>query len=241
MRHYEDNTLSLGEIMIVTYEEKLLQSQKKARQLLKEIEHRELIRTGVTESKVTEEIYDLALNVFGTKKHWHKRLVRTGPNAVLSYHANPPDRMLEKNDLVYVDLGPVFDEFEGDIGKTYLLGNDSIKENLIQDLERIFVEAKEFYRQRPEMTGAELWSKVLELTENAGWQFGNTSAGHIIGEFSHSQKYGDSPEHKISAANDVSMAAPGIDDKRRHWILEIHLIDLDKQHGGFFEDLLTLD
>ncbi len=227
--------------MIVTYEENLLKSQSKARELLKEIEKRKLIRIGVTESQITNEIYDLALDVFGTKKHWHKRLVRTGPNAVLSYKANPPDRILEKNDLVYVDLGPVFDEFEGDIGKTYLLGNDPEKEKLVRDLESIFVEAKIFYLQQPEMTGAQLWSKVQELTEQAGWQFGNTSAGHIIGEFSHSQRYGDLPQYKINAVNHVSMTAPDIDGKSHHWILEIHLVDQAKEYGGFFEDLLTLD
>jgi Xaa-Pro dipeptidase len=227
--------------MIATYEENLLKSQNKAKELLREIEERKLIKIGVTESAITKEIYNIALEVFGTKKHWHKRLVRTGPNAVLSYKAEPPDRAVEENDLVYVDLGPVFDEFEGDIGKTYLMGTDPKKEKLIRDLEIIFAEAKEFYLKQPEMSGAQLWAKVEELTEKAGWLCGNSSAGHIIGEFSHSQRYGSLPHHKINALNNVSMTAPDIDGRVHHWILEIHLVDQEKQYGGFFEDLLTLD
>lgn len=29
--------------------------------------------------------------------------------------------------------------------------------------------------------------------------------------------------------------------KKYHWILEIHLVDRERQIGGFFEQLLTVD
>jgi Xaa-Pro aminopeptidase len=227
--------------MLATYEQNLLESQIKARQLLKLIEDRNMIRVGVSEKALTEEIYQLALEQYGTKKHWHKRIVRTGSNAALSIKADTPDRTIEQDDLVYVDLGPVFDEFEGDIGKTYLMGKDLEKQKLLHDLENIFDTAKTWYLERPDMSGAELWSKVEALTEQAGWQFGNIHAGHIIGEFSHKQKYGDLPHHRISPLNDVSMTAPDTDGRPHHWILEIHLIDKAGRFGGFFEDLLTLN
>src|SRR6185437_13686229 len=95
----------------------LFTAQSKARKLLQEIEERKLIRTGISESLLSQEIYELAFELFNTKKHWHKRIVRTGQNSVLAFSADPPDRVLETEDLVYLDLGPVFDEFEGDIGK----------------------------------------------------------------------------------------------------------------------------
>lgn len=222
-------------------EHKLLAAQRKARQLLGEIENRNFIVVGASEKEITEKIYELAHALYGTKKHWHKRIVRAGLNTVLTYKANPPDRILDPNDLVYLDLGPIFDEFEGDIGKTYLLGNDPDKAGLVRDLENTFAQAKTFYLEKPSMTGAELWSKVEELTEKCGWKFGNDSAGHIVSEFSHQQKYGDLPEYHIAASNNVPMNAPTPDGNNRHWILEIHLVDKQERYGGFFEDLLTLD
>ncbi|PWU00064.1 MAG: aminopeptidase [Candidatus Melainabacteria bacterium] len=221
-------------------ERELVQAQDKARQLLKAIEEKDLITIGSTEKQVSDRIYDLAFQMFGTKKHWHKRVVRTGKNTFFSYKVDPPDLPICQGDLVYLDLGPVFDNFEGDIGKTYLLGEDPVKSKLIQDLERIFAQGKEFYLDNPAMTGAQLWAKVLELTEHAGWGFGNNHAGHIVGEFSHIQRYGDSPEHRINALNHLPMHTPGADGLKRHWILEIHLVDKEGGFGGFFEDLISL-
>jgi len=227
-------------VMISDLDKGLLDAQNKAKQLLAVIKNKNFITVGVSESEITEKIYQLAFDLFGTKKHWHTRIVRAGVNTVLAYNANPPDRVLQDGDLVYLDLGPVFDEFEGDIGKTYLLGQDSEKERLIADLERIFSACKEFYLQQPNMKGADLWCKVIELTEQAGWKFGNNHAGHIVGEFSHKQRYGDLPEYRISPLNNIAMNTLAKDGKKHHWILEIHLVHPQEQYGGFFEDLLTL-
>jgi Xaa-Pro aminopeptidase len=230
----------MSSLLVSDLDKGLLEAQQKARQLLKQIEERRLLTIGLTEKELTERIYDLALDLFGTKKHWHKRIVRTGANSVFSFHENPPDLTLQENDLVYLDLGPVFDEFEGDIGKTYLLGSDPQKMKLLEDLERIWGEAKICYLNRPSMTGAELWVQVLKLTEEAGWAYGSQIAGHIIGEFSHKQRYGDLPEHRINQFNLMPMNSPAQDGSKRHWILELHLVDPGQQYGAFFEDLLTL-
>jgi Xaa-Pro dipeptidase len=226
--------------MSVELDGHLLQAQGKARQLLREIEARKLIAPGTTEKDLSERIYALAFELFGTRKHWHKRVVRTGENTFYSYKVDPPNLPINDGDLVYLDLGPVFEEYEADIGKTYLLGNDPTKTKLIEDLETIFRQGKSIYSTDPAMTGAQLWLKVLELTEEAGWSFGNNHAGHIVGEFSHSQRYGDSLELRISAENHLPMHTPLPDGQKRHWILEIHLVDKDGKFGGFFEDLLTL-
>jgi hypothetical protein len=223
-----------------TLDQNLLAAQTKAWQLLAEIERRQFLVVGATEKQITEKIYDLALELFGTKKHWHKRIVRTGVNSALSFHANPPDCELKKDDLVYLDLGPVFDEFEGDIGKTYLLGNDPEKQQLLDDLDSIWQQTKSYYLSRPSMTGAALWWQVQKLTNETKWKYGSAIAGHIISEFSHKQKYGDSPTHRINELNQSPMNAPHPDGKPRHWILELHIVEPQLKYGAFFEDLLTL-
>jgi hypothetical protein len=35
------------------------------------------------------------------------------------------------------------------------------------------------------------------------------------------------------------MLLPDANGNKRHWILEIHFVDREKQIGGFFEQLLT--
>ena len=85
--------------------EALRKAQEDANELFRLVEARGLIRTGMTESKLNEEIYELAETEFGVTKHWHKRIVRAGPNTLAPYDENPPDLTIAEDDIVFLDLG----------------------------------------------------------------------------------------------------------------------------------------
>jgi hypothetical protein len=53
-----------------------------------------------------------------------------------------PDRVIEDGDLVVLDFGPVFGEWEADYGRTYLVGEDPVKARLIADVEAAFARGK---------------------------------------------------------------------------------------------------
>ncbi len=116
----------------------LLAAEQKADALLDAIRARKLLRPGRRETDVDEDIYILARDSFGVTKHWHKRIVRSGPNTVRVFSENPPVRDIGEDDTVFLDLGPVFDEWEADVGRTYVMGNDPEKHRLCRDLSRIF-------------------------------------------------------------------------------------------------------
>ena len=67
----------------------LLTAEKKAEALLEAIESQRLVRPGRTETEVDQDIYALAERSFGVKQHWHKRIVRSGPNTVRIFAENP--------------------------------------------------------------------------------------------------------------------------------------------------------
>src|SRR5262245_14245378 len=96
-------------------------AEKKALALFDAIETERLIAPGRSEREVEQSIYALALDRFGVEKHWHKRIVRSGPNTLTTAIENPPVRTIEASDTVYVDLGPVFEDWEADIGRTYAM------------------------------------------------------------------------------------------------------------------------
>ena len=54
---------------------------------------------------------------FGVSRHWHKRIVRAGPNTLEPYKQNPPDREITADDIVFLDFGPIFEEWEADFGR----------------------------------------------------------------------------------------------------------------------------
>ena len=114
----------------------LLEAQSKAERLFNEIDARSLIRPGVTEKTVNADIYALAKEMYGITTYWHKRIVRAGKNTLLPYAENPPDLMIETDDILFLDLGPVFEHWEADFGRTFVLGSDPLKHKMKQDVEQ---------------------------------------------------------------------------------------------------------
>ena len=58
--------------------EKLIDAERKAAYLFKQIELLNIIQPEKTEKDINNSIYELAFNLFGIKKYWHKRIVRAG-------------------------------------------------------------------------------------------------------------------------------------------------------------------
>src|SRR5215475_14913265 len=97
-------------------------AQRKAERLFHEVEARGLIRAGISDSQLNQEIYDLAKELFGISTYWHKRIVRAGANTLLPYAENQPDHAIGAADILFLDLGPVFEEWEADFGRTFVVG-----------------------------------------------------------------------------------------------------------------------
>src|SRR5689334_5819548 len=93
---------------------KLVEAQGMAAKLFDEISDRGLVRAGIGERALSDEIRDLAAAMFGITRHWHKRIVRSGMNTLETYRDNPPDRRLSEDDVVFLDFGPIFEEWEAD-------------------------------------------------------------------------------------------------------------------------------
>jgi len=218
----------------------LLDAQTKAVRLFEEIE-RDIIRPGVSEKTLSNEIHELGAKRHNIRTHWHKRVIRSGPNTLQPYGENPPDRIIQEDDIVFVDLGPVFEAWEADFGRTFVLGDDPIKKKLRDSLEPVFNTAKARFQQNPDMTGEELYAIACDLAREYGWEFGGHIAGHLVGDFPHERIPRDKIRLFIIPGNVERMSELGSNGHKRHWILEIHLVDRERQIGGFYEQLLTID
>src|SRR5579875_3758343 len=123
----------------------LLEAQSKAEQLFREIQARGLIRPGLMESELNASIYALARELYGITTYWHKRIVRAGRNTLLPYAENPPDLAIGNDDILFLDLGPVFEDWEADFGRTFVIGSDPLKFRLRDDIGAAFAEAKRYF------------------------------------------------------------------------------------------------
>ncbi len=218
---------------------KLEDAEQKAGLLFKTIEDRRLITVGKSEKKLNNEIFELAFELFGIEKYWHKRIVRAGLNTLKPYDENPPDLILQDDEIIFLDFGPVFEDWEADFGRTFVIGNDPHKHKLKKDIEVAWHEAKEWFLKQTKLTGAEYHHYILELAAKYGWDYGGQLAGHLIGHFPHEKLEAKNYGLYVHPENHNDMFLPDANGNKRHWILEIHFIDKEKQIGGFFEQLLT--
>jgi Xaa-Pro aminopeptidase len=220
--------------------QKLMLAEEKAKELFYTVEKRGLIVAGKSESKLCDEILKIAKEDFGVENHWGKKIVRAGINTLQPYIADPQDLIIEEGDILFFDFHPVFEGWEADLGRTYVLGNDPVKEKIKQDVEAAWYEGNAWYFKQNKLTGAEFFSYATDLAKRYGYEFGNAIAGHIIGKFPHEQP--DDPNDlclDVHPDNHDDILQLDKNGNKRHWMLELHFVDKANNIGAFFEQLLT--
>jgi len=220
--------------------QKLILAEQKAKELFSAIENRGLIIPGKSESELCDEIVKIAREDFFIENHWSKKIVRTGINTLEPFIANPPDLVIQENDIVFFDFHPIFEGWEADLGRTYVLGNDPLKQKIKAAVEAAWHEANAWYFKQENLRGTDYFNYVLSLTKQYGYEFGNAIAGHIIGWYPHEQP--DDPNDlclDVHPDNYTDILQPDKNGNKRHWILELHFVDRKNNIGAFFEQLLT--
>lgn len=220
----------------------LVIAEQKAKELFNTVEQRGLIIPGKSETELAAEIVTLAKEQFGIESFWHKKIVRAGANTLYPYSENPPDQVIQNDDIVFLDFGAIFNGWEADLGRTFVIGSDPLKLKLKKDVEEAWQVTNAWYNRQKELTGAACFHYVIELAKNYGWEFGGDIAGHIVGRFPHEQP--DDPSDlglDIHPDNHNSILLLDKHGNKRNWILEIQFVDRKNNIGAFFEQLLKAD
>lgn len=218
----------------------LLEAQTKAEELFHAVEDCGLIRPGITENNLNAEIYALAEKLYGITTYWHKRIVRAGKNTLLPYAENPPDLTIGEDDILFLDLGPVFEQWEADFGRTFVIGSDPLKLKMRDDVESAFKDGKRYFNEHQDIASSDLYGYAQSLAVKYGWEFGGPIAGHLIGQFPHERIADDKVTLYVHPKSHLPMRSLDEHGQKRHWILEIHFVDKEHEIGGFYEELLTV-
>lgn len=198
-----------------------------------------LLRPGNTELTASDGIKDLAATHFGVDTFWHKRIVRSGPNTVYPYRENPQVRTFTDDDILFLDFGPVFSQWEADFGRTYVIGNDPIKLRLRDDAERIWNLGRGFAKANSHINAHELFQFVRNEAQGSGYALGEQRhVGHLIGEFPHERVEDDKVTSYLTADNVLPLHREDGSGNSWNWILEVHLVNPQHNIGSFFEQLL---
>jgi Xaa-Pro aminopeptidase len=202
--------------------DRLLGARERAWTALRDIASR--IRPGMTEPEAVALARE-RLDAAGMDRIWHPSILRFGANTLKTFRQrSAPDTVLGEQDIYFIDLGPVFDGHEGDVGDTFVLGDDPVMHACADAARELF--ARGAARWREGVTGVALYDYVGREATAMGWRLNYATKGHRVGDYPHAV-------HKAGTLGAFDAApVPGL------WILEIQIAHPTLPIGAFYEDLL---
>ncbi len=183
------------------------------------------VRPGMVEEDAIAMAREL-LREEGLLRGWHGTYVRFGRNTTKIYGApSEPGVILGEDDIFLVDIGPVFERWEGDGGDTFVTGADPDKNRCAADCKRLFNVVRAKWREE-HSTGQALYDFAAQEAEKMGWVLNLDLAGHRLSDFPH------------SAIFKGSLKEVDFTPSARLWVLEIHIRHPEGLYGAFYEDML---
>jgi len=184
------------------------------------------MRPGLRESEA-KEICKKMFRDEGISQAWHATQIRFGQHTLKSFgEATDIDAILGENDIFFLDLGVVWNGYEGDAGRTFVVGKNPDYEKCRDDVRRIFDEVAAHW-SRDKVNGIELYDFAVERAKAYGWVLNLDLNGHRLGDFPHALV------HKGSLMDFNETPSPN------RWVLEIQIRHPTESYGAFYEDLLS--
>lgn len=203
--------------------EKMLETRAKAQQAVNRIASQ--VKAGMLEEDANKMVVT-TLRELGATKAFHKPYIRFGSNTTKTFGADSePGIRLGDDDIFFIDVGPVWEEYEGDAGDTFFTGSNPEFKRCGVDAKQIFNSVAEKWKSE-NATGVELYHHAEQMAKKLGWVLNLDLGGHRLGDFPSGEHY-DGPLSEISFH-----PSPNI------WMVEIHIRHPEKQFGAFYEDLL---
>jgi Xaa-Pro aminopeptidase len=183
------------------------------------------VRPGMTEARGVELARGLLAEA-GMQQGWHRVYVRFGANTLANYgQPSDPDLVLGENDIFFIDIGPVWEKWEGDGGDTFVFGDDPVMHAIKRDVRRLFDRVHDRWRAE-RLTGAALYAYAAAEAKAMGWVLNLDMPGHRLSDFPH------------SAIHKGPLSAAPYSPSSGLWVLEIQVRHPTLPISAFYEDLM---
>ena len=183
------------------------------------------IRVGMSEEEGTQWARTV-LRELQMLRGWHGIKIRFGSNTLKTFdEPSAPGSVLQENDIYFVDIGPVWQKWEGDAGATFAVGADPDMARAVRDVRNVFERVREKWLAE-RLTGLALYEYASLVAVELGWRLNLETSGHRIADFPHAALYeGALAEVPFVPTSDL-------------WVLEIQIRHPERAFGAFYEDLL---
>ncbi len=184
------------------------------------------IEPGMREADAIE-LGEQILDDMGMEHPWHPLLVRFGANTLNVFSDRSDENtVLGKDDIYFIDMGPVFDGHEGDAGQTFVTGDDPEMAACAAASKILFDRVRGAW-DGGKLSGIDLYEHAAREAEAMGWMLNLEIKGHRVSDYPHSI-------HK-----DGKLGAFAGSPNPALWVLEIQIRHPTRPFGAFYEDLLA--
>jgi Xaa-Pro aminopeptidase len=202
---------------------KLLETRTKAQEAVRRIAA--LVEVGMLEEDANQMV-SVTLQDMGSKETFHKPYIRFGVNTIKTFGADSdPGIRLGEDDIFFIDVGPVWDGYEGDAGDTFVTGSNPELGRCARDARQIFDAVASKWKNE-QSTGIDLYLFAEQMAKGLGWELNLDLGGHRLGDYPSGDHY------------DGPLSAIPFCPSANRWMVEIHIRHPEQPFGAFYEDLL---
>ena len=218
--------LALEKVGETFAQERMLAVRDLTRAAIHEIKSR--VKPGMVEEDAVEMAQEILAGQ-GMVRGWHDVYVRFGTNTTKTFgEASDPGIVLGEDDIFLIDIGPVFEKWEGDGGDTFVTGTNPEKARCAADARSLFHTVRGKWMSEG-ATGKALYDFAVNEARKMGWELNMDLSGHRLSEFPHDAHY-------PGPLADVDFSPSAL-----LWVLEIHIRHPSERYGAFYEDMLLDD
>ena len=184
------------------------------------------MRPGMTEQDGNAHAASV-LREMGMDRIWHPVIVRFGEGTLKNFkEQSDSTQILAEDDIFFVDIGPVWQGHEGDVGDSFVIGDAAEKHACAQAVRDLWHDVGNEWSIR-ELSGTSLYEYASNQASAMGWRLNLDVKGHRVCDFPHAI-------YRAGHLGDFGLCpTTGL------WILEIQIAHLTRPFGAFFEDLLA--
>ncbi len=171
--------------------------------------------------------------LYGVEKFWHPSKFRIASDTLKTFKDLPDQNIkIKSGDICFIDVGPILNDHEADYGRTFIFESEKLnsqdfaaKNKLIQANLKVFELTVQAWK-KDKLSGLALYQLAQKYALELGYELNIGMDGHRLGDF---------PHHVHTRMGLGEFGQAPITDL---WVLEIHIRDLKRQEGAFFEDIL---
>lgn len=187
-----------------------------------------VIKPGMTEATARQLAKDI-LQQSGVERLWHPVIIRFGENTCKIYsEPSAKETVLLDNDIFFIDLGPVYQGHEGDVGATFVVGQDAQLQHCADAAQQLFARVRARWLQQ-DCSGEQLYQYAEQQALLLGYQLNLAIKGHRLSDY----------PHKLYAGGNLGEYSGT--PRAGVWVLEIQIKHPTRAFGAFYEDVLLPD